>query len=393
MPADSAVPSPSERDGAVRHGQPIDRPLRVLTLNPGSSSLKIAVLDDETLRFGHTLARWSGHASWWEIQDLVSRSDSVDAVAVRFVHGGNRPGPVLLDDTELADLDALSPRAPMHQPRSVELARMLREMAPDVPLVGCFDTSFHLSLPEHVRRYALPRPWVTDPELRRAGFHGLSCQYALRRAAALLGTPAALLRLVVAHVGAGVSVTAIDGGRSVDTSMGFTPADGAVMATRSGSLDPGLVLHLVRVSGLDVDKLGAALTQRAGLAGLAGGSGDLREVLAARVAGHPEATTAIRVYLHRLRREIAATASSLGCLDALVLTGGVAENSAWLRSELVTSLGLLDIQLDHERNTKAAPDGLLSQPGAPVAVLLIHTREDVELARGAATVVRDHHRN
>jgi acetate kinase len=148
---------------------------------------------------------------------------------------------------------------------------------------------------------------------------------------------------------------------------------------------------LIRTSGLDTEQLGAALTQHAGLAGLAGlagGSGDMREVLANRATGDPEATTAVRTYLHRLRREIAAAASSLECLDALVLTGGVAEHSAWLRAELATSLGLLDIQLDHELNDKAAHDALLSHPGAPVAVLLIHAREDVELARGTAAVVR-----
>jgi acetate kinase len=387
MHADAAVPSPDGHQAAGQQERPADRPLRVLTLNPGSSSLKLAVLDGEMLRFGYAFTQWSGRLSWPEFQDLVLRYDPIDAVAVRFVHGGDRPGPVLLDDAELADLEALSPRAPVHQPRSVELARMVREMVPDVAVVGCFDTSFHRGLPEHVTRYALPRPWAGQPELRRAGFHGLSCAYAQRRAAALLHTPVELLGLVVAHIGSGVSVTAIDGGRSVDTSMGFTPADGAVMATRSGSLDPGLVLHLVRTSGLDTAELGTALTERAGLAGLAGGSGDMREVLAARAAGDPEATTAVRVYLHRLRREIAAAATSLGSLDALVLTGGVAEASAWIRSELVTSLGLLDVQLDDQRNQEAAHDGLLSQPGAPVAVLLIQAREDVELARGAATVV------
>ncbi|MGH4011863.1 MAG: acetate/propionate family kinase [Pseudonocardiaceae bacterium] len=371
----------------MRQQRPTGRLLRVLTLNPGSSSLKLAVLDDETRRFGHTFTHWSGQLSWPEFQDLVLRYDPIDAVAVRFVHGGDRPGPVLLDDAELAALEALSPRAPVHQPRSVQLARMVQEMVPDVAMVGCFDTSFHLGLPEHVARYALPKPWVGQPELRRAGFHGLSCAYAQRRAAALLRTPVELLRLVVAHIGSGVSVTAIDGGRSVDTSMGFTPVDGAVMATRSGSLDPGLVLHLVRISGLDTDELGSALAERAGLAGLTGGNGDMREVLAARAAGAPEATTAVQVYLHRLRREIAAAASSLESVDALVLTGGVAEGSAGIRSELVTSLGLLDVQMDHQRNREAAHDALLSQPGAPVAVLLIQAREDVELARGAAAVV------
>ena len=365
----------------------------MLTLNPGSSSLKLAVFDDETVRFGHTFTRWSGGLSWPEFQDLVLRYDPIDAIAVRFVHGGDRPGPMLLDDAELADLQTLSQRAPLHQPQSVQLARMVREMVPGMAVVGCFDTSFHLGLPEHVTRYALPRPWVGRPELRRAGFHGLSCEYAQGRAAALLGTPVDLLGLVVAHIGSGVSVTAIDGGRSVDTSMGFTPADGAVMATRSGSLDPGLVLHLIRTSGLDIDELGAALTQRAGLAGLAGGSGDMREVLVARAAGSPEAITAIGVYLHRLRREIAAAASSLGSLDALVLTGGVVEGSAWIRSELVTSLGLLNVQLDQQRNEQPAHDALLSQPGAPVAVLLIRAREDLAMARGTAALVPSPNQN
>lgn len=383
----SAGAFPGGQQRTVRQQRPADRPLRVLTLDPGASSLKLTVLDDETVRFGHTFTHWSGHLSWPEFHDLVLRYDPIDAVAVRFEHGGYRRGPVLLDDAELAELEALSPCAPLHQLRSVQLARMVREMVPGVALVGCFDTSFHVGLPEPVTRYALPKPWVGRPKLRRAGFYGLSCDYAMGRAAALLSTPVELLGLVVAHIGSGVSVTAIDGGRSVDTSMGFTPTDGAVMATRSGSLDPGLVLHLVRTSGLTVDDLDIALTERAGLAGLAGGSGDMREVPAARAAGNPEAGTAVQVYLHRLRREIAAAASSLESLDAVVLTGGVAEGSAWIRSELVNSLGVLDIRLDHRRNNEAARDALLSQPGAPVAVLLIQAREDVALARCAAAVV------
>jgi acetate kinase len=367
-----------------------ERSLRVLTLNPGSASLKLAVLDGETVRFAHTLPGGSA-LGWPEFQDMVLRYDPIDVVAIRFVHGGDRPGPVLVDDDELADLERLSPRAPLHQPQSIELARLVREMVPDLPVVACFDTSFHLGLPEHAARYALPRPWAGEPELRRAGFHGLSCEYALWRAAAMLRAPVELLGLVVAHIGAGVSVTAIDGGRSVDTSMGFTPCDGAVMATRSGSLDPGLVLHLARTSGLSLDELGTALTERAGLAGLTGGSGDMREVLAARAAGDPEAAIAVRTYLHRLRREVAAAATSLPSLDALVFTGGVAEGSAWLRSELANGLHLLGVRTDHRRNREASRDALLSEPGEPVAVLLIQAREDVQLARGAATVVARRH--
>ncbi|MGH3904134.1 MAG: acetate kinase [Pseudonocardiaceae bacterium] len=377
---------PRQRQPAGAQDQHAQRPLRVLTINPGSASLKLAVLDGETLRFGHALPGGTGPA-WPEFQDLVLRYDPIDAIAIRFMHGGDRPGPVLLDEHAIADLERLSPRAPLDQPQSVQLARMVREMVPDVALVGCFDTSFHVGLPEHAARYGLPRPWAGRPELRRAGFHGLSCEYAHRRAAALLRTPVELLGLVVAHIGSGVSVTAIEAGRSLDTSMGFTSTDGAVMATRSGSLDPGLVLHLLGNSGLDSARLGTALTERAGLAGLSGGSGDMRAVLAARAAGDQEAATAAGVYLHRLRREVAAAATSLASFDALVLTGGVAEGSTWLRSELVSGLGVLGARLDHRRNREASHDALLSEPGEQVAVLLIQAREDVVLARGAAAVL------
>lgn len=379
---------PWQRQPAREQDQSADRPLRVLTLNPGSSSLKLAVLDGDTLRFGHTLPD-GPRPSWPEFQDLVLRYDPIDAVAIRFVHGGDRPGPVLLDQSELAGLERLGPRAPLHQPQSVELARMVREMVPDLPLVACFDTSFHVGLPEYAARYALPRPWAGQPELRRAGFHGLSCAYAQRRATELLDRPVARLGLVVAHIGAGVSVTAIDSGRSVDTSMGFTPLDGAVMATRSGSLDPGLVLHLLHSTGGDPAELAVALNERAGLAGLSNVSGDMQEVLAARAAGDQDAALAVQVYLHRLRREIAAAATSLESLDALVLTGGVAEGSAWLRSELLGGLEVLGARLDYRRNREASHDALLSTPDQPVAVLLVQAREDIELARGAAAVVAD----
>lgn len=363
-----------------------DRPLRVLALNPGSSSLKTMVLDGETVRASHPIPGWAGRPPRNGLRDLMRRYEPVDAVAIRFVHGGERPGPVLLDDGELAELEALAPRAPLHQPQSVALARTMRSLAPDVPVLACFDTSFHVGLPEHAARYALPQPWVGRPELRRAGFHGLSCEYATGRAADLLPVTARPLRLVIAHVGSGVSVTTVNGGRSVDTSMGFTPIDGAVMATRSGSLDPGLMLHLLR-DGTKPAILEAALTQHAGLAGLTGGSGDMRKVLAARAAGDPEAATAVAVYLHRLRREIAAAAASLDAVDALVLTGGVAEGSAPLRAELVAGLGVLGLGLDRRRNGGASGDAVLSAPGEGPAVLLIHAREDLQLARGAARLM------
>ncbi|KAA9153458.1 acetate kinase [Amycolatopsis acidicola] len=354
--------------------------MRALTLNPGSSSLKAAlVADGEVVR-----------ADSWDVTDVATDHDAVrvafgelgepEAISVRFVHGGSRPGPVLLDEETLAQLEKLSGLAPLHQPLSLDAARLARGWRPGVPLVGCFDTSFHSGLPAAAARYALPREWTAQGRLRRYGFHGLSCQYAARRCAKLLGSPRA--RLLCCHIGSGVSVTAIRGERSFDTSMGFTPLDGAVMATRSGSVDPGLLLHVLGTGEIDPAGLADVLYHHSGLAGMTGTSGDLREILAAREAGDEQAAAAVEVFLHRLRREMGAVAMSLDRLDAIVFTGGVAEHRPGLLGELVAGLGLLGVTVDPARVDDEG-DRLLSPDGAAVRLFCLRAREELELARGA----------
>jgi acetate kinase len=362
------------------------RTVRVLTANPGSSSLKLAVVDDGRRADEHVLLDWNGVLHHGLFAELGRRWAPIDAVGVRFVHGGDRPRAVRLTGPELSELDRLVRLAPLHQPRSLALARRANAVLPEIPTVGCFDTSFHVDLPERARRYALPAEWVRTYRLRRYGFHGLSCAHAVRRAARLLAADPGALRMLCCHLGAGVSVTAIDGGRSVDTSMGFTPLEGAVMATRSGSLDPGLVLHLLQLGAADAEGLGHALEHRSGLAGMTGTSGDVREVLAARATGDGDARVAIEVYLHRLRRELAAVAVSLGRLDAVVFTGGVAEHQPGLLGELVDGLAPLGIRYDGSRLGESG-DRVISPEQPGVRVLVLTAQEDLEIARETELVL------
>lgn len=310
---------------------------RVLTVNPGSSSLKVSVVDGDKAIGEWTVQDWDGQPDPADVEAV----GPVDAIALRFVHGGDRPGPVLLDAVAEEGLRALAPLAPIHQPRSLLLGRALRTWWPDVPLVACFDTGFHTGLPPAASTYPIPMEWTRKFGVRRYGFHGLSCAHALRVTAERLGRDRDDVAMISCHLGSGVSVTAIDGGHSVDTSMGFTPLDGVPMATRPGALDPGLVLHLARE--MPVEAIDAGLNHHSGLAGMSGTSGDLREVLAARAQGCHDADLAVRVYLHRLRREIAAVRTSLPRLDALVLTGGVAEHQPGLLDELAVGLEFLGV--------------------------------------------------
>ncbi|HYL41283.1 MAG TPA: hypothetical protein VET90_08245, partial [Candidatus Binatus sp.] len=279
---------------------------------------------------------------------------------------------------------------------------------PEVPAVACFDTAFHASIPAAAATYALPQEWRRRWDLRRFGFHGLSHAYASRRAAELLGRDPIGLRVVTCHLGAGASLAAVRDGRSVDTTMGFTPLEGLVMATRSGSVDPGLVLWLEEHAGTPAAELAATLEHRSGLLGLAG-TPDMREVLARESAGDATAALAVQVYLHRLRGSIAAMAAAMDGLDALVFTGGVGENSAEIRSRAAAGLGFLGVTLDPARNDPAAErggrtgDGAAAAGGAPTTdavtaaepgadreigspaastrTLVVHTREDLEIAR------------
>jgi acetate kinase len=355
--------------------------MRVLVVNTGSSSLKLRLLAaDDTVVAERNLESWAGDSA--DVASWLAGIGAVDAVGHRVVHGGAElRDAVVVDDGVEARIEAQTSLAPLHQPRALAAIRVVRKLLPEAPSVACFDTAYHATMPDAAATYALPEDWRRRWGLRRFGFHGLSHAYAARRAAAMLERPAGQLRVVSCHLGAGASLCASAGGRSVDTTMGFTPLEGLVMATRSGSVDPGLLLWLAEHAGLSVREISAGLFRRSGLAGLGGGTGDLREVLAARRTGDERAELAFDVYIHRLVGEVARMTAAPGGLDALVFTGAIGERSAPVREEVVRRLGFLGLGLDVVRNATADGDENISASAADCATLVVSAREDLEIAR------------
>ena len=361
----------------------------VLVVNAGSSSLKLRVLDGaDSVTGSADLPAPGGVAETAAIKAAIEPFGEVHAPGHRIVHGGQEfSGPVLIDSGVRQRIGALTDLAPLHQPASLAALDAVQVVLPAVPAVACFDTAFHAAMPAAAATLALPASWRERWGLRRFGFHGLSHAYVWRRAAELIGGDVADLRLVSCHLGAGASLAAVYGGRSVDTTMSFTPLDGLVMATRSGSVDPGLVLWLQTHEGIPAAELSDALEHSSGLYALAG-TGDMREVLDRAAAGDARAELAREVYLHRLAGQVAAMAAALGGLDALVFTGGVGENAAEVRSRAAGRLGFLGVRLDEERNAAGTGDRDIGPPDAPVRSLRIAAREDLEIARQVRTVLR-----
>ena len=362
--------------------------MRVLVVNAGSSSLKLRLLgDDDALTMKRDLPVVDGRADPEALAGALAGLHPPDAIGHRIVHGGERyREAVRIDAGVLADLRALSELAPLHQPPALEAAAVVARALPGVPSVACFDTAFHATLPTAAATYALPRAWRERWPLRRYGFHGLSHAHAARRAGELLGKPVEQLRLVSCHLGAGASLCAIDRGRSVDTTMGFTPLEGLVMATRSGSVDPGLVLWLLEHERLPAGTVARALEHESGLLGLAG-TADMREILKRVGEGDREAALALDVYVHRLRAGIASMAVAMDGLDAVLFTGGVGERAAALRAETAGGLTTLGVALDPQRNADAVSDADISAGGAAVRSLVIRAREDLQIAREVREVL------
>jgi acetate kinase len=346
--------------------------VRVLVVNAGSSSLKLRLLGAaDELEAQHDLEPADGQA----LDAALAELPRPDAVGHRVVHGGERFRTAVRIDDEIVDgLEALVDLALLHQPAALAGIAAVGRALPDVPAVACFDTAFHATLPAAAATYALPAPWRERFGLRRFGFHGLSHAYASRRAAAA--------RVVSCHLGAGASLAAVRDGVCVDTTMGFTPMEGLVMATRAGSVDPGLVLWLLR-QGLDADALERGLDREGGIKGLAGDA-DMQAVLS---RADPEARLAVDVYVHRLRAAIAAMAAGMGGVDALVFTGGVGEHAAGVRARAAAGLGFLGVELDPEANVRAIPDADVGAPGAAVRTLVVTAREDLEIARQVRDLV------
>ena len=357
-------------------------PGRILTVNAGSSSLKLRVLDAEN----EIVSARDGEAIESEAQlrrelEAILAEGPVDAASHRIVHGGPTfTGPTLVDPTVEAELERLADLAPLHNPPGVAAMRALDSLVPGLPTVACFDTAFHATMPAAASTYAVPAAWRERWPLRRYGFHGLSHAYASRRAAELLDRPLAELRTVSAHLGAGASLAAVEGGRSVDTTMGFTPLEGLAMATRSGSVDPGLLLWVQRYGGIDAEQMERALERESGLRALSGRSGDMREVIAAADDGDERSRLAFDVYIHRLTAGISAMAAAMGGVDALVFTGGVGENSPRVRAAACAASSFLGVALDQEGNTAGEGDRILSASAAGVESLVVEAREDIELA-------------
>jgi acetate kinase len=354
--------------------------MHVLVVNAGSSSLKLSVLaGDDAVGDTCELERWDGEVDDERVRSFLDRHGDVDAVGHRVVHGGTTfRDAVVVDGDVLARMRELCDLAPLHQPRALAAIDAVTASLPDVRAVACFDTAFHTTMPAAASTYALPAAWRDRWPLRRFGFHGLSHAYAARRVAALAGGP--VPRLVTCHLGAGASLCAVLDGRSVATTMGFTPLEGLVMATRSGTIDPGLVTWLAEPGRLTVAEVDDGLSHRSGLAGLAG-SGDMRDVLDARERGDDAAALAFDVYALRLRQEIAAMVAAMGGLDALAFTGGVGEHATPVRAAAADGLAFLGVSLDAEANARTASDGEISQSGAAVRTFVVTAREDVEIAR------------
>ena len=372
----------------------------VFVLNAGSSSLKYQLVDPAT---GHVAASGAvdrigepgGPAPDHEaaVRTALGRlaaqgADAPVAVGHRVVHGGERFDRAVVVDADVeAEIDRLARLAPLHNPANLTGIRAARAALPDVPHVAVFDTAFHRTIPEAAATYAIDADLAARHGIRRYGFHGTSHRYVSRTAADFLGRAVEDLRMIVLHIGNGASACAIDGGRSIDTSMGMTPLEGLVMGTRSGDVDPAVLFHLHREAGLDFDDLEATLNGRSGLRGLTG-HGDMRDVQAAALDGRDDAQLALSVYVHRIRRYIGAYTAELGGLDAVVFTAGVGERDPLLRRRSLAGLEHLGIEIDLDRNELASTKARrISPEGSPVAVLVVPTNEELEIARQTAVLL------
>jgi acetate kinase len=356
--------------------------MRVLAVNLGSSSLRLSVVDDGDRVSAE--AHVDGHADpVATFRDFAARTGAFDAVAHRLVHGGpSVRSATVVDDAVRGQLDEAAAMAPLHVPPALRLLDAARE-AIDRPQVVCVDTAFHAEMPDYATTYAIPSEWRRWG-VRRYGFHGLSYAWSSRRGAELLERPPDELQMVIAHIGAGVSACAVRDGRSVDTSMGFTPLEGAVMAMRSGSVDPGALLWLQQVHRVTSGEMNTALEHGSGLVALTGRA-DLREIERAAAAGDDACTTALDVYVHSLSRVIGGLATSLDRLDALVFTGGVGEHSSLIRTRVCRRLSLLGAS---GAIADADGDAIIAARGDGPAVVVVTAREDAQMARETRHALR-----
>lgn len=387
--------------------------MAILVINSGSSSIKFAVFDEavearigegEVTRIGDARGgvslRWHDRAAQTTVPlpaprdheaglnyifDVIEQrpgeSAALSGIGHRVVHGGARfSEPAIMDEGALEAIRRLESLAPLHNPANVLGIDLALARYPALPQVAVFDTAFHHTLPEAAFRYAVPEPWYADHDVRRYGFHGTSHAYLARRAATLLDRPVETLNLITLHLGNGASVTAVRGGKSVETSMGFTPLEGLMMGTRSGDLDPAVPLYVQRKAGLGVDEVDEALNRHSGLRAIAGVK-DMREILRLRAAGDARADLAFQMFCHRVRKYIGAYTAVLGSVDAIVFAGGIGTHQGAVRERCCEGLTRLGIALDPELNRAARDGSAIQAAHAEVAALVVETDEESEIAR------------
>ncbi len=376
---------------------------RVLVLNSGSSSVKYQIVDmadgsrpaaGQVERIGEEGGAADHVTALKQVgDDLAAQGFGLDspelaAVGHRVVHGGTRfTEPTLVTDEVLTAIEALVPLAPLHNPANLTGIRAVRELRPDLPQVAVFDTAFHATLPEAAYRYAIDRDTADAHHIRRYGFHGTSHAFVSRATARLLGKDPSEVNVIVLHLGNGASASAVRGGVCVDTSMGLTPLEGLVMGTRSGDIDPAVLLHLQRSAGMTPDEVDALLNRKSGLLGLCGDN-DMREIGRRMAEGDEAAQLAFDIYVHRLRKYVGAYTAVLGRVDAVTFTAGVGENSAAVREAALRGMGLLGIEVDAVRNAvRGSAARLISAKGSRVAVAVVPTDEELQIAQEAYSLV------
>ncbi len=397
--------------------------MKVMVINAGSSSLKYQLLDTDsqevlakglcerigidgkftykapgknTIDAADVAMPTHAEAIQTVLNALVDRDNGViasmaqiDAVGHRVVHGGETfASSVRIDDKVMAALEECIPLAPLHNPANITGIRACQAvMGPDVPQVAVFDTAFHQTMPPVAYTYALPYEYYEQDKVRRYGFHGTSHKYVAQRASAMLGKPLEHLKLISCHLGNGSSVTAIDGGKSVDTSMGFTPLAGLPMGTRSGDLDAGILEYLMNKHNMDIKEMLNVLNKKSGVLGVSGVSSDFRDLSAAAEKGNRRAALAVDLFCYNVKKLIGAYAAAMGGVDAVIFTAGVGENSAEQRMAIASGLEFMGLKMDEDANNIRGKEAVISAADSPVKVLLIPTNEELMIAKDTAEIV------
>ena len=397
--------------------------MNILVINAGSSSLKYQLMDPDSQvvlakglcerigidgRLTHKVPATDGkyefdipmptHAEAIQAvidallspeHGVIKSMSEIDAVGHRVVHGGEKfASSVKIDDSVMAAIEECIPLAPLHNPANITGIKACQKVMPGVPMVAVFDTAFHQTMPEKAYMYALPYEYYEKDKVRRYGFHGTSHKYVSGRAADMLGKPIESLKIITCHLGNGSSVTAVDGGKSVDTSMGFTPLAGLPMGTRSGDLDAGILEYLMNKYGYDIKEMVSILNKKSGVLGISGVSSDFRDLGEAAAKGNHRAGLAVEAFNYGVKKLIGAYAAAMGGVDAIVFTAGVGENSADQRLAIASGLEFMGVKMDAEANNIRGKEAVISAPDSKVKVLLIPTDEELMIARDTARLAK-----